>query len=305
MDENETIRVYVGADRSQMLAVPVLAHSIRRHTTAKVDVIPMVDLPVPTPRDPRNGQRTGFSYSRFCIPALTGYKGKAIYMDADMLVFKDIRELWAIPFDGAKVIIQKEIKHNDATTLKPGAPRKRIKQCAVMVLDCSRLDWVIDDLVGEMDEGHFNYEQLMYELCVLQENEIKYGVPFEWNSLEHADTETRLLHYTDVYTQPWTYAGNKFGELWLEEVRMMLANGSLPYTDLKQEIDLGYFRPSLMRDIRWRRRIPALLLSTFDAYNRKTDRASGFVAHRDVYAAKKIRARAIEDYLNSDAASKV
>lgn len=302
MTDNQTIRVYVGADRSQMLAVPVLAYSIQRHTKAKVEVIPMVDLPVPRPKDPRNGQRTGFSYSRFCIPALAGYSGKAIYMDADMLVFRDIRELWDIPFDGAKVVIQKEVKFGDVTTLKAGAPRKRQKQCAVMLLDCGRLDWTIDALVAAMDEGRFNYEQLMYELCILEEKDINYGVPFEWNSLEHADASTCLLHYTDVYTQPWTYAGNKFGGLWLAEVRRMLRDGSLPLADLQREIDLGYFRPSLMRDLRWRHRIPAFLRPAFDNYNRRADRASGFVPHKAVYAAKKERARALQEYLESTGA---
>ena len=110
MSQDDVIRVFVGTDRSQQLAVPVLEYSIKRHTTAKVEVIPMLDLPVPKPKDPRNGQRTGFSYSRFCIPKLAGYKGKAIYMDADMIVFNDIRELWNIPFDGAKVVIQQEVK---------------------------------------------------------------------------------------------------------------------------------------------------------------------------------------------------
>ena len=297
MADDQTIRVYVGSDRSQLLAVSVLEYSIKRHTTAKVEVIPMVDLAVPQPKDPRNGQRTGFSFSRFCIPALAGYSGKAIYMDADMIVFRDIQELWDIPFDGAKVVIQKEVKFDDVTTLKVGAPRKRQKQCAVMLLDCARLDWTIEGLVSAMDEGKFNYEQLMYELCVLQEADIKYGVPFEWNSLEHADADTRLLHYTDVYTQPWTYAGNTFGDLWLGEVRRMLQDGSLSAVNLRREIELGFFRPSLLRDIRWGYRIPKFLKPAFDSYNRRADQASGFVPHKAVYAAKKERNRAIREYL--------
>ena len=146
MSNNDVIKVYVGADRSQQLAIKVLEHSIKRHTTAPVEVIQMVDLPVPTPADPRNGQRTGFSYSRFCIPKLAGYSGRAIYMDADMQVFKDIRRLWELPFNGAKVLVQQEVKHLDMTMSKENAPQKRIKQCAVMLLDCSRLNWDIKDI---------------------------------------------------------------------------------------------------------------------------------------------------------------
>src|SRR5688500_17656237 len=102
----DPVRVFVGTDRSQALAVKVLEHSIKRHTDLPVEVTPMCDLPIRQPKDPRQGQRTGFSFSRFCIPQLAGYRGRAIYMDADMLVFKDIRELWEMPFNGAKVIIQ-------------------------------------------------------------------------------------------------------------------------------------------------------------------------------------------------------
>jgi glycosyltransferase involved in cell wall biosynthesis len=296
MSSEDTIRVYVGTDRSQLLAVPVLEHSIKRHTTAKVEVIPMLDLPVPVPKDPRNGQRTGFSFSRFCIPMLAGYQGKAIYMDADMLVFRDISELWNIPFDGAKVVIQQEVKYEDVTTRKVGAPKQRKKQCAVMLLDCDQLDWDIEDIVAGMDRGEYDYEQLMHDLCILDESEVKYGVPFEWNSLEHWDSETRLIHYTDVSTQPWTECGNKFGYLWFDEVRLMLAERKLTEADIQNEIDLGYFRPSLLRDIKYRHRIPSFLHVWWDRMNAATDKASGYIKHKAVYEAKKVRLKAIAEY---------
>ena len=296
MSNDEVIRVYVGSDRSQALAVPVLEHSIKRHTNAKVEVIPMLDLPVPVPKDPRNGQRTGFSFSRFCIPKLAGYQGKAIYMDADMLVFQDIRELWDIPFGEAKVVIQKEVKHEDVTLKKEGAPKKRKKQCAVMLLDCGRLDWDIYEIVGEMNDRKYGYEALMYDLCILAEEEIKYGVPFEWNSLEHYDSHTRLIHYTDVYTQPWTAIGNQWGELWFDEVRLMLRNGTLAWEQLKKEVDLGYCRPSLLFDIRNRHNLPTWLRTFFDKRNAVKDKLSGYVPHKEVYAQKLIRQQAIKDY---------
>jgi len=298
MSAEEAIRVYVGTDRSQQLAVSVLEYSIKRHTNAKVEVIPMLDLPVPQPKDPRNRQRTGFSFSRFCIPKLAGFKGRAIYMDADMLVFRDIRELWEIPFDGAKVVIQKEIKFENETTRKVGAPSKRKKQCAVMLLDCERLDWTIESLISAMDEGKYDYEQLIYDLCVLDESEVMYGVPFEWNSLEYWDPSTCLIHYTDVYTQPWTECGNKFGYLWFDEVRRMFSEGKLTEEAIQTEVDLGYFRPSLLRDIKYRHLIPTFLHGLWDKNNMARDRFAGYVKHRDVYEAKRIRREAIKDYEN-------
>jgi lipopolysaccharide biosynthesis glycosyltransferase len=293
MKSDVPIRVFVGADRSQALAVPVLEYSIKRHTTAKVEVIPMLDLPVPAPVDPRNAQRTGFSFSRFCIPKLTGYKGRAIYMDADMLVFSDIRELWDIPFDGAKIVIQKEVKFEEQSTAKVGAPKKRKKQCAVMLLDCDRLDWDIEKIVSDMDRGEYDYEQLMYDLCILPEEEVKYGVPFEWNSLEHWDPATRLIHYTDVYTQPWTAVGNPYGYLWFDEVRRMIAEGALALEAVQKEIDLGYFRPSLIKDVTWRQRIPKFLHGIWDRRNALSDKVGGYIPHKAVYEAKRKRKKAV------------
>ena len=296
MSKEDVIRVYVGADRSQAMAVRVLEHSIRRHTTAAVDVIPMIDLPVPTPKDPRNGQRTGFSFSRFCIPALAGYKGKAIYMDADMQVFKDIRGLWNLPLNGAKVLVQAEVKHTDITMAKENAPAIRKKQCAVMLLDCGRLDWDIKQIVQGLDDGRFTYAQLMNDICILPETDVGYGVPFEWNSLEYFDERTCLIHYTDMGTQPWVSTRNPNGEIWASEVREMLADGSLDWAAIKNEIDLGYFRPSLMRDIRFGHRIPRSSRRLFNRTNGLLDKLSGYKPHREVYMAKSERAKSIMEY---------
>lgn len=296
VSSNEIIKVYVGGDRSQQIAIPVLEHSIRRNTAAEVELIPMVDLPVPQPKDPRNWQRTGFSFSRFCIPKLAGYKGKAIYLDADMLVLNDIQELWNIPFDGAKVIIQKEVKFEEESKRKVGSPRMRKIQSAVMVLDCERLDWDIHTIIDGLDAEYYNYDQLLHHLCILDEKDIKYGVPFEWNSLEHWDRGTRLIHYTDVSTQPWVACGNKLGSFWFNEVRQMISQGVINPKLLQQEIDLGYLRPSLLRDINFRHYISSFLLKYWDRLNSIRDRAKGYVKHKALYEMQKLRVKEIEKH---------
>lgn len=293
----DPVRVFVGTDRTQILAVKVLEHSIKRHTTLPVEVIPMCDLPIRPPKDPREGQRTGFSFSRFCIPAMAGYKGRAIYMDADMLVLKDIRELWEMDFRGAKVIIQEELDEKQSVTAKKaGAPKKRIKQCAVMLMDCSRLDWKIEDIIQGIDEGKYNYEKLMYDLCLLEESEIHYDLPFRWNSLEHLDDSTCLIHYTDMFTQPWVYPFNKNAGVWYDEVRLMLKNGSLTESEILEEIKMGHFRPSLMNDVKTLYSAPRLLKPVIEKWNRWSDNARGFKAHQAVYKAKQSRQEAIDAF---------
>jgi hypothetical protein len=296
MNNQEPIRVYVGADRSQELAIAVLEYSIKRHTTAEVQVIPMVDLDVPAPRDPRNGQRTGFSFSRFCIPQLAGYRGRAIYMDADMQVFQDIRSLWNLPFDGCQVLVQASVKHTGETLRKQNAPSERKKQCAVMLLDCDSLRWDVREIVRGLDDGRYDYSQLMDEMCIVPEEKVGYKVPFEWNSLEHFDSGTCLIHYTDMGTQPWVSTGNPNGHLWFAEVRRMLADGSLQWERLQQEVDLGFFRPSLLRELRWGHRVPGFLRGWFNRGNEALDRGAGYQPHRKVYEAKRLRSEAVREY---------
>jgi lipopolysaccharide biosynthesis glycosyltransferase len=297
---SEFIDVFVGADRSQLLAVAVLEHSIRRHTRRPVRVAPLIDVDLPEPRDLRQGSRTNFSFARFAIPELKDYEGRAIYLDADMLVFRDIGELWDIAFDGASIVIQEELPEHAVVHQKPGAPSKRVKQCSVMLVDCARARWDVRQIVAGLD-GRYTYEQLMYELCILPEAEIRYAVPFAWNSLEHYDAETRLIHYTDMDTQPWVSTENRFAHLWLDEVRLMLTTGALSRSDLQREIDLGYFRPSLLAEIDEAPHAGGWNAGAAARYA-EADRKAGFVKHAEVYRRKKLRAAAIKQLDKAGAA---
>lgn len=240
MTNQAPVRIYVGTDRSQLIGAKILDYSIRRRTALEVVTQPMHELALPQPKTAKHHSRTGFSFARFAIPELAGRQGRAIYMDADMLVFKDIAELWGFPFDGAKVVCQEEPPVR-------GQKRRR-KQCSVMLLDCEALDWDVNKIVSGLD-GLYDYHELMSELCILDETEVSYALPSVWNSLEHFDEETRLIHYTDMLNQPWVCASNKNGHLWVQELRDALADGVVTMDELKGEIALGFARPSLINDL--------------------------------------------------------
>ena len=291
-----TAYVFVGSDRSQLLAVKVLEHSIRRHTTMDVKVRSMDDLNLPDPKDVRQGKRTGFSFTRFAIPQLMGYQGRAVYLDADMLVFRDFRELWNIPFDGAKIVIQEELP-DTAQHYGKIAGKKRVKQCSVMLLDCENLKWDPLKIIAGLD-GQYTYEELLSDMCILEESEIKYGIPFEWNSLEtYQRGKTGLIHYTDMHTQPWVYPGNPNGYVWFEEVRLMLKNGLLTWAEVEKEVELGYFRPSLVTELKDAGREPVKPATPEQiARYEAIDRQAGYIKHKAVYEAKKARSAAIKEY---------
>ena len=293
----DLVRVFVGADRSQALAVDVLAYSIRRHTDMKVDVVSMADVILPEPQDIRQGSRTNFSFTRFAIPALCNYQGRAIYMDADMQVFKDIRGLWEVPFEGREKIqiledIPEEFQPKEGQL---GAPSRRKKQSSVMVLDCSKLNWVAEDIISGL-EGRYTYDELLSEICILEPDEIGWRVPWVWNSLEtYIEGTTALTHYTDMFIQPWVSNQNPIGWVWINEVRRMLSEGALNWSQIEEEIKLGYFRPSLLTELKMNDD-----LSVPDAARttrlEEIDAKAGFVKHAEVYQKKRERKKAIAAY---------
>jgi hypothetical protein len=229
------IRVYVGSEEAQMLAVKVLEFSITRRATMPVEVLPLHRnrLEFPMPRDARNRPRTPFSFQRFGIPALKNYRGRAIYLDSDMQVFRDITELWTLPFDGADLLAARE----------PGESARR-PQFSVMLLNCERLRWNLVDIVAALDRGELTYETLMYDMAVARH--IRPAIEPRWNSLErYVEGETALLHYTDMPTQPWVSRENPLGYLWARDLFASVEQGFIPEHYVKEQIQIGAVRPSL------------------------------------------------------------
>jgi hypothetical protein len=76
----------------------------------------------------------------------------------------------------------------------------------------------------------------------------------------------------------------------------MLADKTLSEAAIKEEINLGHFRPSLIKDIKYRHLIPSWLQNAWDKKNAAFDRLSGYVPHKAVYEAKRERQRVIKEY---------
>jgi hypothetical protein len=244
----EPIRVFVGADDSQLVAAAVLEHSIRKYASRPVEFTVMKDMDVPTPKDPANRPRTGFSFYRFLIPKLCGYEGRALYLDCDMQVFADTAELWDIPFDGNTVLCTNQPEPpeqwRDDPNFKPG------RHLAVMMLDCARLRWDVEEIVRGLDEGRYDYKQLMSDLCIVPQNQIAERIPTQWNSLEMYEAgTTKLLHYTVVPTQPWKNDKNPLREIWMKEFREAVAAGTLDRELVRQSIEAGHVKPSLAKEL--------------------------------------------------------
>ena len=102
--------VYIGYDPKEDMAYQVLKFTIERISGKHIRVVPLrkdiLELTGMYKRKSQviNGQpydlidgkpfSTEFSFSRFLVPALNLYQGKALFMDSDMYLRADVNELF-------------------------------------------------------------------------------------------------------------------------------------------------------------------------------------------------------------------
>ena len=285
---NEPMRIYVGLDETQIVATRVLEYSIRKHASRPVRVIPMLNVPTPTPKDPANRGRTGFSFARFHIPKLAGYKGRAMYVDADMQVFSDIAEVFDMDMGGKSIQVTRQDQPpeqwKDSDWFHPG------RQMSVMLLDCEKLDWDVEKIVGDLDAGKYNYRDLMFDMCLLPEDQIGDDLDPHWNNLEtYVPGRTKLLHYTVVPTQPWKNDQNSRREIWEKDYEEAKAAGVIDIAEVQNAIRKRYVKPSLAPlPLSGKLQIPLFwLLEKAQAVLRIAESRLSFLRHPRVLAARR------------------
>ncbi|WP_236589534.1 hypothetical protein [Ramlibacter aurantiacus] len=243
LDAQVPARVFVGAEPEQDLAFQVLAHSIRRRSSISVRVerldasISAAGLDVPVPAAPANRGRTPFSFQRFHIPRLCGYQGRAVYLDSDMLVLSDLRELWLYPMQGRQML-----------SAASRAGDHRPPQFSVMLIDCQALPWDLNEIVQSLDAGSVSYEDLMFRMSTVDRHAA--ALPREWNSLEHHEAgRTRLIHFTEMDRQPWLNAFHPLACLWCQALLDAIADGAISAADVATAVAAGHVRPSLLAQV--------------------------------------------------------
>jgi Glycosyl transferase family 8 len=240
MTVESPIKIFVGTEKEQMLALKVLEYSICKHSSFPINITPLFEaieranIKIPAVKDKQKQPKTPFSFQRFAIPELKEYRGRAIYLDSDMQVFKDIKELWLHPFNGADILSICEPKSSG-----------RASQFSVMVLNCDRLTWQVRELIEDLNRGKWTYEQLMFELAPTQK--ISQVLSPQWNNLEgYQAGETALTHYTDMPNQPWLNINNPLGWLWCQELFEAIDNNFISFQFVEEQVQKGWVRPSLI-----------------------------------------------------------
>jgi hypothetical protein len=134
-----------------------------------------------------------FAPLRRMVPALLGFSGRALVLDPDIFAIGDVCELLSRDMGGKAILCRQKDE------VRAG---RRLYSSAVMLLDCSRLthwNWERD-----VDEIFSHRLHLGAWLALLDEPPERIGpLESEWNDMDTLTERTKLLHNTEIVTQPW------------------------------------------------------------------------------------------------------
>lgn len=189
------LRIFVGIDTRQPIAFHVLCSSIQRLSSKPVAITPLLldQLPIE-----RRGQ-TDFTFSRFLVPYLCDYEGKAVFMDSDMLLRGDIAELFALGSDHAVSMVHfKDELAFERTSLM-------LFNCDL----CKKLTpMVIED--EKKDPRHIEWADSVGSL------------PSEWNHLVGytEPQDAKLVHFTQGIPAYKECRDCEYSDEWNHELRL-------------------------------------------------------------------------------------
>jgi lipopolysaccharide biosynthesis glycosyltransferase len=250
MQRQERIKVFIGSGEASRLERKVLIHSLHKHTRRGVDIyvfngthnsIEINDEePVLAPMSLRVKYRniTEFSLYRFIIPEICNYQGKAIYLDSDMICLSDIGELFDVSVDNFDFIAKKD---------SYGKIGENLWGLSVMLINCEKCKFNLEKILDDIEKGLYSYSDfsLMSPLFLSYHNYKIGEIDPRWNVFDYYDSNTKLIHYTNLYTQPWKSANHPYGDLWFEYFNEAISCNKIT----EEDINLSFFRSYVRRDL--------------------------------------------------------
>lgn len=193
----ETIPVFIGFDAREAIAYHVCCQSIITRSSMPVEFHPLhLDL-FNDYRETHTDGSNAFIYSRFLVPWLMGWKGRAIFMDGDMVVNDDIAKLWCEQ-DLYKAV--QVVKHDYKTKYpvkylgNKNEDYQRKNWSSVILWNCNHFGNRIltPEYVEKATGSH------LHQFRWLDDEQIG-ELPKSWNHLvleEEYDQDSKLDHYT-------------------------------------------------------------------------------------------------------------
>lgn len=249
--ERNTPVVFIGSGEASALERKVLIHSLHKNSKGPVEIIvfngthnaiehedgrrELVPMSLPV----KYQNITEFSNYRFMIPQLCGYQGRGIWLDSDMICLGDINELFQTPMHGADLLAKES----------PDAQGQMRWGLSVSLYDCGGRRFELDLYACEMAEGKYGYNDLQQlTSSFLAHHPFKVGaLDPNWNCYDELSDKTKLIHYTNLHTQPWKVRGHRHGGLWFRYLAEAREAGLVTEADIELAIRRWYVRPDLRK----------------------------------------------------------
>jgi len=232
--------ILIGTEAEQCLATEVLKWSIESNTFLTVRYCEADSTSRVLFTQGATG--TPFSLQRLFLPEMAGHQGRGVYFDSDMLVFKDVYELFNHDMRGDVLM---------GCEPTPG----RRTQFSVFLVDNERASWDARELVASYQAGRISYDALMKDFVFAQPRSSR--LPQAWNALEFFEPGvTANIHFTDMGTQPWLSIYNPNADLWCEALFKAVDARPAVAQALQESVDRGWVRPSLRWQVEQRRADP-------------------------------------------------
>lgn len=211
------LRVFIGWDSREAECADILTYTLRKQSSVPLDIryLKLGELDFSRPDDPR--QSTEFTYTRFLVPEICGYEGKAVFMDCDMICLGDMKQLEDLDMSDHALRVVKHDYRPTASTKMDGQqqtvyPRKNWS--SLMLMNCAKLQLWTTEIVQTQTGAYLHrFEDIPDE----QIGEI----PNTWNTLDWMNEDTNLIHYTSggpwfeeckdhPFAKTWTSAAEEF-----------------------------------------------------------------------------------------------
>ena len=196
--------IWIGYDPQFSDNLSVQLESIRQHSSDySIKILNLAELGhiLTRPRDTK--QSTDSAFTRWLIPYLSNYTGWHLYMDSDMMVRKDLNQLWKLKDPTKSVMVVKhpnidqvEVKFNN----KQQSNYNRKNWSSLMLFNSERCSKLTPDYVNQatgLDLHQF----------VWTNDELIGDLPKEWNHLVGVDQPN-----SDVAIVHWTLGGPWFDD---------------------------------------------------------------------------------------------
>jgi hypothetical protein len=218
------IRIFIGFDERETVAWHVLTHSILARSSQPVAFVPLAlnNLQGVFTRPREALQSTDFSFSRFLTPWLSGYEGWSLFMDCDMLVRRDIAELWALR-DERYAVMCVQHDHRPKESVKflnqPQTPYGKKNWSSVMLFNNARCKALTPEYVNTATGLQ------LHQFKWLEDDGLIGALPAAWNHLvgySEPMASAANVHYTLGGPYFDEYHDCEHAQDWVDEQAQML-----------------------------------------------------------------------------------